>query len=321
MNDDNTVLIVDDNPDNLSVLFDYLQAAHFKVLIAEDGEGALKRVQHLKPDIILLDVMMPGIDGFETCRQFKNNYQTTDIPVIFMTALSDTSNKVQAFELGAVDYITKPFQQEEVLARVNTHITISKLQKQLQAQNEQLIKLNQEKNEFLSIAAHDLKNPLSDIHMVIDFLKSYSDQVPEKVTKMLDLISISSKRMFDLIKDILDINAIEAGKMNLSIQFIDLHEIVQLLLIRYTYRTEKKNITLQLQSKLEQCLVFADYNCVCQVLDNLVSNAIKFSPNDKQVQIRLTQNDNYMCCEVQDEGPGLNAQDKQRLFGKFARAI
>jgi signal transduction histidine kinase len=238
-----------------------------------------------------------------------------------MTALSETSNKVQAFELGAVDYITKPFQQEEVLARVNTHITISKLQKQLQAQNEQLIKLNQEKNEFLSIAAHDLKNPLSDIHMVIDFLKSYSDQVPEKVTKMLDLISISSKRMFDLIKDILDINAIEAGKMNLSIQIIDLHEIVQLLLIRYTYRTEKKNITLLLQSKLEQCLVFADYNSVCQVLDNLVSNAIKFSPNDKQVQIRLTQNDNYMCCEVQDEGPGLNAQDQQRLFGKFARAI
>ncbi len=124
-----TVLIADDTPENLSVLFDFLIANDFKVLVAENGEDALENAKEEHPDLILLDVMMPGIDGFETCRQLKNNPQTQDIPVIFMTALSDTLEKVKGFELGAVDYVTKPFQQEEVLARIKTHLTIRKLQK------------------------------------------------------------------------------------------------------------------------------------------------------------------------------------------------
>ncbi|EDN67762.1 Response Regulator Receiver Signal Transduction Histidine Kinase [Beggiatoa sp. PS] len=153
-----TLLIVDDTPENIRVLFDFLIAHDFRILVAENGEDALENAEEELPDLILLDVMMPaGIDGFETCRLLKDNAQTQDIPVIFMTALSDTLDKVKAFELGAVDYVTKPFQQEEVLARINTHLTIRKLQKKLQAQNEQLIVLNQDKNEFLGIAAHDLK--------------------------------------------------------------------------------------------------------------------------------------------------------------------
>lgn len=141
------IVIVDDNPTNLGVLFDFLTDSGFKVLVAQDGESALQKVEYAHPDLILLDVMMPGIDGFETCRRLKNNETTQDIPVIFMTALSETVDKVKGFSLGAVDYITKPVQQEEVRARLETHLTLRNLQKKLQVQNLQLLEKIREKEQ------------------------------------------------------------------------------------------------------------------------------------------------------------------------------
>jgi adenylate cyclase len=141
------IVIVDDKPTNLGVLFDFLTDSGFKVLVAQDGESAIEKVNYGHPDLILLDVMMPGIDGFETCRRLKANPSTHDIPVIFMTALSDTVDKVKGFSLGAVDYVTKPVQQEEVRARVSTHLTIRNLQKRLEAQNLQLHQEIKEKQQ------------------------------------------------------------------------------------------------------------------------------------------------------------------------------
>ncbi|MBD0266501.1 MAG: response regulator, partial [Tolypothrix sp. Co-bin9] len=149
MNDENhskgVIVIVDDKPTNLGVLFDFLTDSGFKVLVAQDGESAIQKVEYAHPDLILLDVMMPGIDGFETCRRLKANPLTQDIPVIFMTALSGTVDKVKGFNLGAVDFVTKPVQQEEVKARVSTHLALRNLQKKLQLQNEQLQQEIQEK--------------------------------------------------------------------------------------------------------------------------------------------------------------------------------
>ena len=130
-----TILIVDDTPTNLEILVDYFADAGFEVAVATSGEGALNQIDKVKPDLILLDVMMPGIDGFETCSRLKADPETKDIPVIFMTALSEISDKVKGFTAGGVDYVTKPIQQEEVLARVNAHLTIRNLQKQLQTNN------------------------------------------------------------------------------------------------------------------------------------------------------------------------------------------
>ncbi|MEG4248253.1 EAL domain-containing protein [Microcoleus sp. Pol10D4] len=132
---DNVILIVDDNPNNLKLLFDFLKESGFKVLVAKDGESAIDKLQQVLPDIILLDVMMPGIDGFETCYRLKASVATKDIPVIFMTALTDRVDKVKGLSLGAVDYITKPFQQEEVLARVQIHLRLRNLTKTLEEQN------------------------------------------------------------------------------------------------------------------------------------------------------------------------------------------
>ena len=149
MSDENfskgVIVIVDDKPTNLGVLFDFLTDSGFKVLVAQDGESAIQKVEYAHPDLILLDVMMPGIDGFETCRRLKANPSTQDIPVIFMTALSETVDKVKGFNLGAVDFVTKPVQQEEVKARVSTHLALRNLQKKLELQNEQLQQEIQEK--------------------------------------------------------------------------------------------------------------------------------------------------------------------------------
>jgi len=140
--EDYTLLIVDDNPANIGVLSDYLEEYGFTILIATKGEIALQRAQYVKPDLILLDVMMPGIDGFETCARLKTDDRTKNIPVIFMTALTNTEDKVKGFEVGGVDYITKPIQHEEVLARITTHLHIRDLTKELQQKNQIVTELN-----------------------------------------------------------------------------------------------------------------------------------------------------------------------------------
>ncbi len=158
-----TILIVDDTPANISILLEYLHAQGFRVLVARDGKRAIEQTSHVIPDLILLDVVMPGIDGFETCRRFKRNPAVRDVPVIFMTALSDTNDKVRGFDAGAVDYVTKPFQHEEVLARVNTHILCRKLQQELKQTNERLEQRVADRTSELQVAlerVEELKDQL-----------------------------------------------------------------------------------------------------------------------------------------------------------------
>lgn len=315
-----TLLIVDDTPENLGVLFECLADHNFRILVAETSQNALETAEKKHPDLILLDILMPGTNGFETCRQLKNKPQTQDIPVIFMTALSDTDDKVKGFQLGAVDYVTKPFQQQEVLARINTHLTIRKLQKQLRVQNEQLIKLNQEKNEFLGIAAHDIKNPLTVIQAVAEVIEIDSDTMSkDDMIKRVKSIPVTTKQIFTLIDNLLDINAIESGKFNISPSIIDIFPTLQSLVMRYTNRAKTKNIAVQFQSPEKQYHAFVDGNTVIQVLDNLISNAIKYSPHGKQVDIRVSQSDKFIRCEIQDEGPGLSDSEQQKLFHKFSK--
>ncbi len=139
-----TLLIVDDNPTNLSVLFDYLSAYGFRILVAPDGETGIRRAKQARPDLILLDVMLPGINGFETCARLKADQDTREIPVIFMTALASTEDKVRGLEAGAVDYVTKPIQQAEVLARITTHLRIRDLTQSLRDANAHILRLNRE---------------------------------------------------------------------------------------------------------------------------------------------------------------------------------
>ncbi len=315
-----TLLIIDDKPENISVLFHFLVNHGFKILIAENGEDGLMNAEEEQPDLILLDVMMPEIDGFETCMRLKQNPKTQNIPVIFMTALSETVEKVKAFELGAVDYVTKPFQQEEVLARIKTHLVLRKLQQELEAKNEDLIKLNQEKNEFLDIVAHDLRNPLSAIYTAADFLKKKNPDAGSNINEMAGYILDASKQILNLIENFLNIKMIESGKEEIEREVVDIKMILQWMISHYAVNAQKKNITLHFHFEdKQQYLVWVNESRMTQVLENLISNAIKYSPHGKQVNIWLSKRQCCIRCEVEDQGPGLSESDKKQLFGKFAR--
>jgi DNA-binding response OmpR family regulator len=168
------ILVVDDNPANLKLLVEYLTRAGFKALIANDGEGAIQQIHRFPPDLILLDVLMPGIDGFETCQRLKSDRATQEIPIIFMTALTDTAEKVKGFDAGAVDYVTKPFQQEELLARINTHLTLRNLQKNLQAEVAQRRKAE----ETLRQQAIELQERNQELQEALAKVKTLSGLLP-----------------------------------------------------------------------------------------------------------------------------------------------
>lgn len=198
-----TLLIVDDTPANLGVLSDFLSDLGFRVLIAQSGESALKKAEYALPDLILLDIMMPGIDGFETCRRLKLSEKTKDIPVIFMTALSDTSNKVKGFSLGAVDYLTKPIQYEEMLMRVNLHLRLRKLSAQLHEQNLQLQKVSS-LGQLVANVAHEVNNPVGfisgNLHYAETYVKSLFDHLSlyqQQFSEPPDII-LSHQEMIDL---------------------------------------------------------------------------------------------------------------------------
>src|SRR4051812_2006345 len=192
-----TILIVDDTPANLGVLVETLGTAGYQLMVAEDGEEALAQTAQTQPDLVLLDVMMPGLDGFETCRRLKLRDSTRDIPVLFMTALNEIGDKVKAFAAGGVDYITKPIEHEEALARVRTHLTLRRLRRALE---EQLAL----KERFMRIAGHDLRNPLCLILMAADLARRQPGS-PPGVGKHLENIGESATQMRRIIDTFLEI--------------------------------------------------------------------------------------------------------------------
>lgn len=182
----NSILIVDDTPTNLKVLFELLNQSGFKVSVAKSGESALLKVHQALPDLILLDVMMPGIDGFETCRRLQADVRTKDIPIIFMTALSDVVDKVNGLNLGAVDYITKPIEQQEVLARIKVHLELRKAQLRL-LQEEKMAALGQ----LVAGVAHEINNPVNFIYANLPHAKQYTHEL----LKLIDLYELHTSKV------------------------------------------------------------------------------------------------------------------------------
>jgi len=317
------ILVVDDITKNLQVVGTVLRNQGYKVMAAASGAEALKCVRTQLPDLILLDLMMPEMDGLEVCRRLKSDSTTSQVPVIFLTASNEMEHLVNGFEVGAVDYVTKPFNPPELLARVRTHL-------ELKHARERLREMNEEKNEFMGIAAHDLRNPLGAItgyaEILIEEMESLQPSVPEPGTRVVreagecaGRIRETSRRMAEMVQNLLDVNRIERGEMQLNLAPLDLSQTVAAVLETQRPRAVAKQQTLHWQNEAGAVSVLADATVLMQVIENLVSNAVKYSPAGKNIFVRLRRLQEGTLCEVQDEGPGLSAEDQKKLFGKFAR--
>ena len=317
------ILVVDDITKNLQVVGTVLRNQGYKVMAAASGAEALKCVRTQLPDLILLDLMMPEMDGLEVCRRLKSDSTTSQVPVIFLTASNEMEHLVNGFEVGAVDYVTKPFNPPELLARVRTHL-------ELKYARERLREMNEEKNEFMGIAAHDLRNPLGAItgyaEILIEEMESLQPSVPEPGARAVreagecaGRIRETSRRMAEMVQNLLDANRIERGEMQLSLAPLDLSQTVAAVLETQRPRAVAKQQTLHWQNEVGAVSVLADATVLTQVIENLISNAVKYSPAGKNIFVRLRRLQEGTLCEVQDEGPGLSAEDQKKLFGKFAR--
>ncbi|MGL5510589.1 MAG: hybrid sensor histidine kinase/response regulator [Microcoleaceae cyanobacterium] len=337
-NNQKIILIVDDNPANLGTLFKFLTDLNFKVLVATDGESAIEQINYLRPDIVLLDVMMPGIDGFETCRRLKINPDTIDIPVIFLTALSETVDKVRGFSLGGVDYITKPVQYEEVLVRVKTHLTISDLQQQLKQKNNELSDLNQHLEKLVEAKTkelitqeksamigrltqgmvHNLRNPLQTILLSSTLIQAEAEDIEqESILEDIQYIQTAGNR----IQEMLD---------NLSHRSsMDRHEELQLLNLNLIIQEEIKLLgaNYQFKHKVKKEIVLADdlpeigliYTNISQIFHNLINNALDamWHNTEQKMAIITRQDENYVYLDVKDSGCGIPPQEINKIFEIF----
>ena len=339
-NSNSIILVVDDDPTNVHVLVDVLSHEGFNVSVAMSGDEALDQIETIKPDIILLDVVMPGIDGFETCRRLKANTATADIPVIFMTALADTLNTVTGFEVGGVDYIAKPLQHEEVLARLNSQLTIVHQQRRLRKVNASLdaerTSLNERvqertaelscalrlKDEFLRTMSHELRTPLNVILGMSEVLQDNScGPLNDRQRKYLGSIEENGRRLLALLIDILDFSQIMAGNVKLDIVATTLEPLCQATLQRINKQARKKQIQLSFRFDTDITTVQADGFRLQQMLDKLLDNAVKFTAEGGTIGLDIDgdRENQAVHFSVWDTGIGIAKKDLERLFQPFVQ--
>lgn len=332
------LLIIDDNPTNLSILFEYLTNYGFKVFVAIDGETAIEQIEYTQPDLILLDVMMPGLDGFETCHRLKTNPTTQDIPVIFLTALSDTLDKVQGFKIGAVDYITKPIQHEEVLSRIQTHLTIRKLQQKLQEKNQELARLNQnlealvkartkqliqqEKTAIIGRLTqgiiHNLKTPIQTIFLYRDIAET--DSVEHSKQSLFDFIKKMAQAA-QQINQLID-NLMYKSRLDQTIELvpIDLNIFLRRELDLFNANPYFK-YKIKKQYLLDENLpaLFLVYADISLVFDNLINNALDamWERENQELTISTRQDQERVYIEFKDTGCGIAQENLSKIFEPF----
>jgi signal transduction histidine kinase len=332
-----TVLIVDDTPANVAMLAEHLGARGLAVMVAQDGEEAVERVRFAQPDLILLDVMMPGIGGFEACRRLKALPETKDIPVIFMTALTDIGDKMTAYAVGGVDYVTKPFHTEEVLARVNAHLSLRKMQRELASQNEQLQKeigirraaeqvlarrtdelarSNAELEQLAYVASHDLQEPLRMITSYLQLLEQrYKGKIDADATEFIDYAVDGAKRMQKLIDDLLTYSRL--GSRAKPFQPTNMAAVVKDALRSVRAAVEESGADISCGTLP---MVMGDDAQLTQLLQNLIANAVKFR-RDQAPTVHIDAEDagDAWCFSVRDNGIGISPEYFERIFVMFQR--
>jgi signal transduction histidine kinase len=319
-----TILIVDDTPANLGVMVQHLEDHGFQVLVAQDGAEGLRRAADFRPDLILLDITMPGLDGFTVCRRLKGDAATRHIPVIFMTALTDQRDKLEGFAAGGVDYVTKPLHIDEVTARVRTHLELNALRQQLAAQNrlltersEELAASNRELEAFSYSVSHDLRTPLRAIDGFSRMLANKcADRLDDEGRRLLRVVRDNAAKMAELIDGILEFAKSGRGQLRLS------HVDVEAMVREVWADLESDRAGRQVQLQMGPLpAVRADPNLLRQVWANLLSNAIKFTRPRAVASIEVGGSAEAASVSyfVKDNGTGFDPAYQHKLFGVFER--
>ncbi len=335
------ILVVDDEGSNVRLMEAVLGPKSYQVATALSGAEALEKIAADSPDLVLLDVMMPKMNGFEVCERLKDQTTTAGIPVIFLTSKTDTESIVRGFEAGGLDYITKPFHKAELLARVSTQIELKQsrdaLEKrtvELERANARLRELDQMKSDFLNMAAHDIRTPITSIvgFAMIIRKRIASLQLPEtdaahrekharQVREDIDIIIGEGERLTTLINDLLDLAKLEAGKVILDVEPFPVRQLFEQTLTPMSIFFEKKNLQVFQEIEAGASEIYVDRNRLLQVMSNLVSNAVKFTPDNGSITCRARNGSGTNACfveiSIQDTGIGIAKEELGRVFEKF----
>lgn len=312
------ILIVDDTPANLQLLSGLLRERGYKPRPVLNGRLAVQVAAAEPPDLVLLDINMPDMDGYEVCALFKSDPKLKDIPVIFISALTETLDKVKAFQAGGVDYVTKPFDAEEVGARVRTHLTIRQLQLDLEHQYEELQQLQQLRDGLVHMIIHDLRSPLNSVMGYIDLLRTELGASPEDRAKFIDTAYGSAADMSELISSLLDINRMEAKEMPLDRQSVDLGVVASEAIQSLSGLTVGRQVSAA--SPQGRVPSNCDPALIRRVIGNLLGNAIKFTPASGSIVVTVTRANGKPMVEVSDTGPGIPGDFLGRVFDKFSQS-
>lgn len=319
------ILIVDDTPNNLRLLSMILTIKGYEVRKAINGKMALESVNLLPPDLILLDIKMPEMDGYEACKKLKENPLTRGIPVIFISALDDVDDKVKAFSVGGIDYITKPFQQEEVLARIQNQLRIKFLNQKLEERNQDLKKLNskleysnKQLHDFTHMVSHDLQQPLQSIMGFSNLiLLQYKNSIDVSIVRYLERINQAGDRMQMFIQDLLSLANLGEGEQ--ATYSVDCSVILDRVIDNLQGEIQQKNALVE-HDPLP--VIIGNDVQILQLFQNLIGNALKYAHPERHPIIQITvDNENDVCVfKVQDNGIGISSEYVHRIFQPFQKA-
>lgn len=312
------ILVADDEPKNRELLHDLLEAAGHSVIEAENGTMVLEKVNSEACDVILLDVMMPQMDGLEVCRQLKQNPATTHIPVLIVSALSDKEQRLQGIEAGANDYLTKPIDPKDVLLRVRNALDAKRLYDQVQENLDKLLELEKLRDNLTNMIVHDMRSPLMGITGYLEILEmSAGEKLNSEDMSFIRYARSSGLVLVDMINSLLDISRLEQGEMPLDITESDVDVLIQDALNSLGSLT--KNVSLLYQKQSSPVMVNCDAGLVTRIIANLVGNAVKFTPEGKAITISVERNGEGVKLCVEDTGPGIPSKYHEKIFEKFGQ--
>ncbi len=310
------IMIVDDTPANLQLLQALLLKQGYRVQAFPRGRLALAAAAQVPPDLILLDIAMPEMDGFEICSHLKSDPRLAAIPVIFLTAHHETIDKVRAFGCGGVDYITKPFEIAEVQARVETHLALRRQQKELQANYERLQELERLRDNLTHLIVHDLRSPLGVMLMSLELLKTRATNLSERDLGLVDKALRSSATLLDMVNQLLDVNRLESGQMPLNKAENDLAKIAQSVIDGMAPAFAERRVVLTAKEPLA---ALCDEGIIRRVFENLLGNALRYTPSRGEISVSVVRDGTEVRVVVADQGPGIPAEYHGRIFEKFVQ--